>query len=387
MRRELAIKVDYLDQLYQENIQQQSSQRLIAPWALDENESKEYATMLFPRGRGSDDYGGNVYLSARGGFGQYLRRRTTFEDFGEKLRLDDTTTIIEQMLEGLRQAGLVEQVVEPHNADDKGGYQLPASAMVWVTGDGSQAFHDPIRVPRESSEGQHTNAFFVDFYRATAANLHDIEAREHTAQVPYDLRVQREEDFRHGKLPILYCSPTMELGIDISELNVVNMRNVPPTPANYAQRSGRAGRSGQPALVFSYCSTGSSHDQYFFKRPEQMVAGAVTPPRLDLANEDLVRAHVYAIWLAETGLSLGESLKDVLEIGGDDPTLALLGSVRESVEDPGARRRARVRAADVLDTLRDELRASDWYTDDWLDKALAQVASNFDRTCERWRGL
>ncbi len=35
----------------------------------------------------------------------------------------------------------------------------------------------------------------------------------------------------------------MELGVDIAQLNVVNMRNVPPTPANYAQRSGRAGRS------------------------------------------------------------------------------------------------------------------------------------------------
>ena len=65
----------------------------------------------------------------------------------------------------------------------------------------------------------------------------------------------------------------MELGVDIAQLNVVNMRNVPPTPANYAQRSGRAGRSGQPALVFTYCTTGSPHDQYFFKRPQQMVAG------------------------------------------------------------------------------------------------------------------
>ena len=82
-----------------------------------------------------------------------------------------------------------------------------------------------------------------------------------------DLRIDREQRFPQAKLPVLYCSPTMELGVDISELNVVNLRNIPPTPANYAQRSGRAGRSGQPALVFSYCSTGSPHDQYFFKRP------------------------------------------------------------------------------------------------------------------------
>ena len=59
----------------------------------------------------------------------------------------------------------------------------------------------------------------------------------------------------------------MELGVDISQLNLVNLRNVPPTPANYAQRSGRAGRSGQPAMVFTYCAGRSPHDQYFFRKP------------------------------------------------------------------------------------------------------------------------
>ena len=387
MRRELAIKVDYLDQLYQENLQQQSSQRLVAPWALDENESKEYATVLFPRPRGHDDYGGNVFLSARGGFGQYLRRRNTFEDFGEKQKLEDTNLIIEHLLEGLALAGLVESVVKPRNQDEKPGYQLTASSLIWAAGDGTKAFHDPIRVPRVSALGRRTNTFFVDFYGSIAAKLQGLEAREHTAQVPYQLRVEREDKFREGRLPILYCSPTMELGVDIAELNVVNMRNMPPTPANYAQRSGRAGRSGQPALVFSYCSTGSPHDQYFFRRPGQMVAGAVTPPRLDLANEDLVRAHVHAIWLAETGLSLGRSLKDILEISGEKPTLELQGAVRESIEDGKAKGWTRLHASRVLATLDEHLRPSDWYTQHWLDDVLAKMSTSFDRTCDRWRGL
>ena len=133
--------------------------------------------------------------------------------------------------------------------------------------------------------------------------------------------------FRAGRLTILYCSPTMELGVDIADLNVVNLRNVPPTPANYAQRSGRAGRSGQPALVYSYCSTGSSHDQYFFKRPERMVSGRVATPRLDLANEDLIRSHIHALWLAETKIDLKRSLRDILDLEGENPTLKLLPSV------------------------------------------------------------
>src|SRR5437763_14494874 len=119
----------------------------------------------------------------------------------------------------------------------------------------------------------------------------------------------------------------MGLGVDIASLNVVNMRNVPPTPANYAQRSGRAGRSGQPALVYTFCSSWNSHDQYFFRRPERMVSGKVAAPQLDLANEDLVRAHVHAIWLAETGVSVPSSLTDILDVDGDAPPLQLLPSV------------------------------------------------------------
>ncbi len=290
------------------------------------------------------------------------------------------------MLEALRIAGLVEIVDQPTGPDAVAGYQVPASAMIWVAGDGTKAFHDPIAVPSLPDHGGRTNPYFVDFYCTAASELLRLEAREHTAQVPYLHRLDREEKFRSGELPVLFCSPTMELGVDIAELNVVKMRNIPPTPANYAQRSGRAGRSGQPALVFSYCATGSPHDQYFFKRPDRMVAGGVAPPRMDLANEDLVRAHIHAIWLAETRQDLGTSLKDILDLT-KYPELPLFERVRDYLAAPGPRRAAEHRARRVLASVETELRSSDWFTDRWLEDALDQALSRFVSACDRWRGI
>lgn len=388
LRRSLAIRVDYLDKVVQERIQQRSNQHLREPWAIDESERMEHATVVFPRSRRPGDFMGHTYLSGRGGFGQYLRRQGTFPSSAQRPTLDETETIIRQLLEALRAGGRVEAV---DTTDDVPGYQIPASTLVWIAGDGTRAFHDPISVPSASDKGGRTNPFFVEFYRDVALGTKGIVAHEHTAQVPYEVRVEREDRFKKGSepggLPVLYCSPTMELGVDISELNVVNMRNVPPTPANYAQRSGRAGRSGQPALVFTYCSTGSSHDQYFFKRPERMVAGAVTPPRLDLTNEDLVRAHVHAVWLAETGLSLGSSLKDVLDLHGESPSLELQPHVVDATADEGARDRARVRAKRLLDTIHADLSPADWYSGAWLNSVFEQCALSFDEACNRWRGL
>ncbi|NLX43119.1 MAG: DUF1998 domain-containing protein, partial [Chloroflexi bacterium] len=227
----------------------------------------------------------------------------------------------------------------------------------------------------------------IDVYTRRARNYMDVTAAEHTAQVRAEVRQDRERRFRSGELPILYCSPTMELGIDIAQLNVVNMRNVPPSPANYAQRSGRAGRSGQPALVYTYCTRGSPHDQYYFRHASDMVSGAVAPPRLDLANEDLVRAHLDAVWLTETGASLYSSLTELLDVAGDSPSLKLTESVRHSLASRSAKERAAVRFSRILQTLEGELASSDWYDKGWLWRNLENVEHRFDAACDRWRSL
>ncbi len=111
LRRELAIKVDFLDDRYQESIRQKSSQRLKEPWAIDENEKMVHATIAFPRSRKPGDTGEHIFISARGGFGQYLRRRGVLPMAG-KLSLDETSQIIVELFQALRVAGLVEIIVE-----------------------------------------------------------------------------------------------------------------------------------------------------------------------------------------------------------------------------------------------------------------------------------
>ena len=388
LRRELAIHVDYLTQSWQESLKQRSSQHLIQPWAVDEDEQLTYAGTAYPRPRGDerDVNRANVYLSARGGIGQLLRRRGALADVGHRLSIPETQTVLVDLLKALQVAGLVTVVQAPRGPDDVPGYQLAAAAMRWLPGSGERAYHDPVRVPRAPEGGMRTNQFFVGYYRSAAATGRRMQAREHTAQVPAEQREEREAAFREARLPILFCSPTMELGVDIRELNVVNMRNVPPTPANYAQRSGRAGRSGTPALVYNYASAGSSHDQYFFRRPHLMVGGQVRPPRLDLTNEDLVRAHVHALWLAQAELDLGSSLRDVLDLGGDPPSLTLRDSVQAKLDDERVQERALSSVRRFLSSI-PQLADADWFNDLWAESVLRSVALAFDQACSRWRDL
>ncbi|WP_166791365.1 DEAD/DEAH box helicase [Cryobacterium sp. Hh7] len=148
--------------------------------------------------------------------------------------------------------------------------------------------------PVEISEDQ-------NHYRVLYRSLSSIplSASEHTAQFTPERAAEVQRDFVGGRVNVLSCSTTFELGVDVGELQTVFLRNVPPSNANYVQRAGRAGRRiDSAALILTYAQK-RSHDLAKFGKPDEMIAGRIRPPFVPLDNERIAARHVYSVIMSD----------------------------------------------------------------------------------------
>jgi hypothetical protein len=364
------------------------AQTIREPWAFDERERLRAGTVALLPGVAPDPRDRRIMLrlSARSSIGRYLRSRRTW-DLDHDLDSRAGEALVSAIVSALR--GHLLTVVSDRGADY--GIQVKIGCLRWRTGNGTPPPPDPVRAKslhllRQELRRGTGNSYFVSLYQERALDLRRLSSAEHTGQVPGNLRVEREAKFRSGDLPVLFCSPTMELGVDIRDLAVVHLRNVPPTPANYAQRSGRAGRGGRPALVLAFSNYGNAHDHHFFRNRQQMIAGAVSPPRLDLANKDLVEAHLRSVWMSFIGLALKSSISELLDLAAAG--FPLRPELVESVAS-GARR-----LPELLDALRAVARSAEpeitraaWYSDGWIESVARAAPAAFDEAFNRWREL
>ena len=401
MKKNLCIASRFLSHNEQDKYRNKSYTALKEPWAFSQDEllavTNHLVLKIDDNWRGKRD----EIMSAgpRSRIVQLIKRKlfwkgTEFENNSKNWKGDVYTAIIENVLTWAIDYGFI---IKENLGGQMTGYCLNSSLLVW-------------RLTADAEAEKTANGFFRKLYIRTAQtmankhhNLFDYESHEHTAQVAPRDREILEARFRFGekdkkwwnglgestalqRLPVLYCSPTMELGIDISYLNTVYMRNVPPTPANYAQRGGRAGRSGQAALIVAYCAAQSPHDQWFFNHTSDMVYGKVKTPLFDLANRELIVSHLHSIWLQSLELTLPPGIRDLLDI--DKYELPVLPKYEQDLNNSKAVEKALGQAKSICNDLRITLGDSvSWLTDDFVETEFKNIFSSFDRSFERWREL
>ena len=371
-------------------------EKLRAPWTLDKDEHLQEpffvrAEALDPKAKVECQS-----IGSQSGVGKYLKLLVKQRDLDVDLGGENYARFMYALLGKLEQADYLTRVqVRNNKNEDVPVYQLKIERIIWRMGDGEVVKADAIKQRTYRDQRPRANEFFRELYKKELAAMKRFRGEEHTGQLKSDVRMEREDKFREGAISALFCSPTMELGIDIRDLSVVHLRNAPPSPANYAQRAGRAGRSGQGALVFTYCSSYSPHDRHYFQRQIEMVAGTVQAPRLDLCNEELLKTHLNALLISEIGL------RQLEQEGSSRPSLMALVDTADGSLALSAEVKAGLKvSAKVLDEVKSifkrvvldfseqlETQGSTWFSNAWIERNLSGTAESLDKSLARWRTM
>ena len=382
--------------------QKEFTDSLRAPWTFEGPEVFRPSFLRTCKLNRKENRSGSLGISSA--FGKYIKHFIKEEFAGTVIDKKGYDEFLSALLNALCRADyLATRRSRTETKEEVLVYQLKLDHILWRAGDQENAQRDAVKLRSYRDYREKPNHFFQSLYLTDFSSLKNLRGADHTGQLKNDPRIERETEFRAewkledgtsdeakirtDSISALFCSPTMELGIDISSLSIVHMRNAPPNPANYAQRSGRAGRSGQAALVFTYCSSYSPHDRHYFQNREKLVAGSVEPPRLDLANRELVESHLNAFILSEIGLpQLHDSVTDILEI--DHPQLQLRPDVRKRLTlDSAARTQIGNHFRNLLRQLHEHLEKQSWFTPEWMDKQISNLPDTLDQSLDRWRTL
>ena len=120
-----------------------------------------------------------------------------------------------------------------------------------------------------------------------------------------------------------------------------------------------------------------------------MVAGVVRPPALDITNEELVRSHLHAVWLAETKLALSPDIPDILDL--TQPGYPLKPEIHDVIDRPELAIAAHGPMKRILDQILASVedRKPVWMTgpDEFVALVAQRAPLEFHRSFDRWREL
>jgi len=161
------------------------------------------------------------------------------------------------------------------------------------------------------------NILSDNFYRRIFdRELIPMRVEEHTAQLESKKGRRYQNDFKRGRINVLSCSTTFEMGIDLGDLQGIVLSNIPPSVSNYKQRAGRAGRrTSGTAFILAFASD-RPHDQTYFTAPEGIINGHVRVPHITTQNEFILQRHINAILFSSyMRFRKSDGFEDLLRVG------------------------------------------------------------------------
>jgi ATP-dependent helicase YprA (DUF1998 family) len=234
--------------------------------------------------------------------------------------------------------------------------------------------------------------------RGLWSDLHDrisqysvfYRTAEHSAQQPGYVLRRYETEFKAGRINVLSCSTTMEMGVDIGSISTVVNSDVPPSIASYRQRVGRAGRRGQPmALSLTLCRD-RPIDRSVFRDPAGFLARTMFVPKVALDSAVIAQRHVNATLLGKfltegrgelhkmtvgpffgmqsnsNALPAGESASEKFAVWLDSQTLRTAPDVNQQLKTLLAGTALEGAEAQTIDETRDAiLRARQAFAEEW----------------------
>ncbi len=370
MRRELAIKVDYLERADPGADPAAELVQLRSPWAIDEDERLEAAAVLFPR---SAETGRLPRLHATcrplSGFGQYLRRPATFaaSSTSAQARRDRPSHRRSARNASDRRARRARRRSSRRRRMSPATRSRPRP---WCGRLATAPQRSTIRsgFRRAPEEGRRTNHFFVRFYRTIADDAPGSRARASTRlRCPPTMREEREDRVPRGEAPgpVLLADDGARRRHRRAERRQHAQRPADARELRAAERPRGAKRSAgarvhllldrQPARpVLLPASAGMVSGRWRRRRS--------TSPTRTLSAPTFRRSG----WPRPARASAARSATSSTSRGG--PVARAAADLKTQAESPTAKQHARERPRPCSPSIGAELTDAPWFDDGWLDE-------------------